>query len=194
MFISKGVSKNHACIELEEADEGKVNVYIWDVESQNKTKLNSQVLVPNQRTQVSLSDQIQLGSVRFSLTEMSADEKSEQEKDRCHLVIGDGLDVDSNGVTANGNGHHVNGKTNGVKLNSLFEIQNTLEETSGENGSENAHKNLNGAYFKMCSEDTEPEDDTAEEGHNDMSLNDSNNLSMSLRLDMTVNQSTLSGN
>ncbi len=111
--------------------------FVWDNASSNRTRINDELIKPDTRIEIDLDDQIQFGFVKFSLGRMSESERKEQEVERSHLV------VDTLEQIGKANGHtngHANGNTNGHtngKASSLFEIQNTLDDTVvvTENGS-----------------------------------------------------------
>ncbi len=110
--------------------------YVWDNASSNQTRVNDELIKADTRIEIDLDDQVQFGFVKFSLGRMSECERKEQESERSHLVT-DTLEqgvVKGGGHTANG--HHTNGKAS-----SLFEIQNTLDDTvvvTAENGNSDA--------------------------------------------------------
>ena len=140
---NKNVSKSHACINLTELS--SVNnlldtCHIWDTNSLNKLKVNGVTLLESNINkdkpyELHLNDQIQFGTIRFKLVRMTDTEKNEQEKKRSHLVdvslfyenetngegCGDERKDDVNSIK-----QMTNGKS---KMASLFEIQNTLDET-----------------------------------------------------------------
>jgi hypothetical protein len=147
-----------------------------------------------------LNDQIQFGSVKFFIDQMSEKERKEQEANRSTVVQENQL--------INENGHHQNGKTaNGGKINGLFEIQNTLDDTVAmENENENVHVengvSVDEKNHKIYVADTDPEDNDDEE-QNGQKLNNNkspnyesaNDISMDFHLEMShsiINQSVLS--
>ena len=120
------MSKNHACIELNVNENGQLDsCFIWDAGSRNNSRVNNQLIngVSGVRHKLELRDLIQFGPVKFYFDEMSEEERSEQDSNRCHLVVDTSLSEQTNG--------HANGKAS-----SLFEIQNTLDDTvsMAENG------------------------------------------------------------
>ena len=185
VYFSKNISKNHACIELKETPTGDLDsCLIWDLDSLNKLKINSKPVsttTPNEKFSLNVNDTIQFAAIRFKLLKMSEAERKEQEKHRTYLVdlsVEDGDDgEEENSLTPN-----QNKVKSASKMASLFEIQNTLDDTFPlvENGTVNQAEHVkegdaehkigkngtngtNGdSHLKMYIADTESEDENAE--------------------------------
>jgi hypothetical protein len=165
----------------------------------NKIKLNSTSLKLEEKYTIHLNDTIEFGFVKFSLAKMSDAEFKEQESNRSHIVKLDDFS-ESNDL------NKCNGKSKSNKIGNLFEIQNTLDDTSpieATNGDDHSHKNGNS---KIYIDDTDPEDGEANGNGDDTGdeLNDSNNIvdktnntscadfHLEMSQSMIINQSTIS--
>ena len=165
---------------------------MWDTGSLNKLKINHSPLNistnPEEKFNLSLNDIVQFGAVKFKLCKMNELERKEQEKHRTYLVDLNGVDL--------ANGSHLQGEEeedennslsttpnktkSSSKIASLFEIQNTLDDTVLINENAITEKVLdsdikngtNGSNLKMYIADTESEDD-----ENDLNETNENNQS-----------------
>ena len=203
LLLFKSISKKHGCIELSVTEIGDLDkCQLWDIGSMNKIKLNSTSLKLEEKYTINLNDTIEFGFVKFSLAKMDDAEFKEQESTRAHVVK---LDDFSEKSRLN----KCNGKSKSNKIGNLFEIQQTLDDTTPieETNGDESHSHKNG-NSEMYVADTDPEEDEETNGNGDHAdeLDDSNSIVNKTNLNNTscadfhlemsqsiiINQSTIS--
>lgn len=174
---------------------------LWDIGSMNKIKLNSTSLKLEEKYTINLNDTIEFGFVKFSLAKMDDAEFKEQESNRAHVVKLDDF-------SENSRLNKCNGKSKSNKIGNLFEIQQTLDDTTPieETNGDESHSHKNG-NSKIYVDDTDPEDEeTNGNGDHADELDDSNSIVNKTNLNNTscadfhlemsqsiiINQSTIS--